>query len=188
VNAAYNIPKTSVTIQQTDVLLLDKLLETTNTESFTIRACNALSCIIRHSLDMSYTSDRSSFFSPDGKFDISGVLEVWSGYHHSVQALMDGNLIINVDIAYAVFRKGNMSLLDFLKLVAEKDIESIFLSGRPSTELGRYLIGVPVVTTHGSVQSRFKIAGFGTKHTQSNFNFPYTRGYPLVLKVITGLK
>jgi eukaryotic translation initiation factor 2C len=57
-----------------------------------------------------------------------GGLEIWRGYHQSVRGMMAGHLGINIDLASCVFRKGGISVLEFLCEV---------LQARDANDLGR---------------------------------------------------
>jgi eukaryotic translation initiation factor 2C len=91
-----------------------------------LHASSALSVALRHVPSMLYTPVGSEFYSPISRTPISGGLEVWRGFHQSVKALMAGHLGINVDIASTVFRKGAISLIDYiLEVGGVRDVNDI---------------------------------------------------------------
>lgn len=107
---------------------------------------------------MLYTPVGGEFYSPISRTPISGGLEVWRGYHQSVRAMMAGHLGINVDIASTVFRKGGITLIEYiLEVTRGRDANDIARMSK--NDLAKIVKGVNVVTTHrGDSKQRFKIA------------------------------
>lgn len=73
---------------------------------------------------------------------------------------MSGHLGINVDIASTVFRKGSISVIDYLfELLGCRNIQDLERLPRLHLRIKEVLKGVSVVTTHrGDQKVRFKVA------------------------------
>ncbi|KAJ3271560.1 hypothetical protein HDV01_006522 [Terramyces sp. JEL0728] len=117
---------------------------------------NALSVVLRHIPSMLFTPVGSNFFTPVDRVPIAGGLEVWRGYHQSIRAMVAGHLGINVDVASTVFRKGNISVLDYLCEIYNVEFNKVQRLSIAQIEKG--LKGVNCITTHrGEMKQRFNI-------------------------------
>ncbi|KAJ2997992.1 hypothetical protein HDV02_004994 [Globomyces sp. JEL0801] len=123
-----------------------------------LHATTALSVVLRHIPSMLFTPG----------FDLLFLIS--SCYHQSIRAMLAGHLGINVDVASTVFRKGEISVIDFI-------LES--MGGRHVDDIKRYSIAslskilraVSVVTTHrGDMKQRFRI-GKVSKDSANSMKF-----------------
>ncbi|KAL2917525.1 hypothetical protein HK105_202806 [Polyrhizophydium stewartii] len=123
-------------------------------------ASTALSVALRHVPSMLFTPVGSNFFTPEGRVPLTGGLEVWRGFHQSVRAMMAGHLGINVDVASTVFRKGEISVIDYaLEVLGVGSPDELMRLPRLYERLNAELKGVNVVTIHrGDQRQRFKIS------------------------------
>lgn len=155
-------------------------------DSSTLETSNALSVLLRYVPSLLYVPHKSEFFSPVSRTSISGGLEIWRGYHQSLRALMAVHLGVNVDIASAVFRKGGMTVIEYLMEVAglRNPADIARMNAR---ELTKHLksnelmilisffnpcspVGVSVITTHrGDQKQRFKISGVSTTSASNEY-------------------
>lgn len=113
-------------------------------DSSSMETANALSALLRYVPSLLYVPHKAEFFSPVSRVPISGGLEIWHGYHQSVKAIMAGHLGVNVDIAVAVFRKGGMSVIDYLLDVAGLNNPNDIARKSPR-ELLKYLKSIELV-------------------------------------------
>jgi eukaryotic translation initiation factor 2C len=163
--------KISVKISQVSQVDFHNLLlyaqgKSINSDSVT-HACTALSAALRYVPSLLYVSIGSNFFSSHGCTDINGGLQVWRGYHQSVRVLMAGHLGINVDVASSVFRKGGITLIEYLyDVFGVRDVQDILR--QPPDAINRMIKGVNVVTNHrGDQKQRFKISKLSRETAKS---------------------
>ncbi|KAI8914093.1 hypothetical protein BC831DRAFT_179551 [Entophlyctis helioformis] len=170
-----------VVIRQTARINLHDLLLFTagkgpETESV-MHASVALSVLIRHVPSMLFTPVGQNFFTPENRRPIMGGLEVWRGYHQSIKSMMAGHLGINIDVASTVFRKGEISVIDYLMELFEiNNPEDIVRIPRYQEKISVELKGVNVVTIHrGDQKQRFKI-GKVSRESAREFKFALKDG------------
>lgn len=163
--------KVDITIKRVASINMHELLlyasgKSRETENV-MHATGALSVALRHVPSMLYTPVGGEFYSPISRTPITGGLEVWRGYHQSVRAMMAGHLGINVDIASTIFRKGGISLIEYiLEVTGGRDVNDIARMNK--NELSKIIKGVNVVTTHrGDQKQRFRIARVADESSDS---------------------
>ncbi|ORZ26299.1 Piwi domain-domain-containing protein [Lobosporangium transversale] len=68
----------------------------------------ALDVLIRHKPSLLYATVGRSFFTPDGKQPLAGILDVWRGFYQSARPTA-GKMMINLDVsATAFFQSGSL--------------------------------------------------------------------------------
>ncbi|EGF76744.1 hypothetical protein BATDEDRAFT_92312 [Batrachochytrium dendrobatidis JAM81] len=142
-----------------------------------MHATSALSILIRHVPSMLFTPVGANFFTPEGRKPISGGLECWRGFHQSIRSMMAGHLGINIDVASTVFRKGEISAIDYcLETLGLRDMDQLSRLPRLSERINGVLKGVSVVTIHrGDQRQRFKI-GRISRESAREFKFANKEG------------
>ncbi|KAJ3325485.1 hypothetical protein HDV06_004344 [Boothiomyces sp. JEL0866] len=161
-----NVVSVKATIKKTSTFNLHQLLlfaQGKSRETENVLSCStALSVLLRHVPSMLFTPVGSNFFTPNDRVPISNGLEVWRGYHQSIKAMMAGHLGINVNVCSTVFRKGNISVLDYLCEYLGCRFGDIPKLSHSLIEKG--LKGVNCVTTHrGDRKQRFNIKKISTE-------------------------
>jgi hypothetical protein len=133
---------------------------------------NALEVILRNPLISKGIIVGRSIYSSNGPTrprEISGGLEVWSGYFHSLRPSL-GRMLLNIDINNtAFFRPG--SLIAILKEICRGQIPSS-LDGHQYNALDRLIKGMKVEVTHrgANFSKKFKVWGLDRSADQIRFN------------------
>lgn len=100
--------------------------------------------------NLEYPFNVRSFFTPEGKKDIRGGLELWQGYFQSLRP-SQGIMYVNVDISTGVMYKAMPLIglcLEFLRKNNPRDL--VRLNDRDRLSLQRFIANVRVETTYGN--------------------------------------
>jgi eukaryotic translation initiation factor 2C len=160
-----------VTFKKVATIELQRLLKfaagETKEDDLVLTASASLSVFLRYIPSLLFVSVGSNFFTPENRIPLAGGLEIWRGVHQSFKSLLAGHLGINVDIAATVFRKGGISVLDYITEVTNcRDISRLSLA-----DISKALKGVSVKTTHrGDMKQRFRVQMI-SKETANTFKF-----------------
>ncbi|KAL1745286.1 Piwi domain-containing protein [Schizophyllum fasciatum] len=111
-----------------------------------ITALQALNVVIRMDPTSKYPFNVRSFYTPQGKMQIGGGIELWRGYFQSVRPAMQ-KLVVNVDVTAGVFYQPGPLIGLCCKFFGRADNNPTFLaslSDRDRLELKRWLTGLKI--------------------------------------------
>lgn len=142
-----------------------------------LHSITAITSFVRHIPSFKFVSIGPNLYSPDERVAVYGGLEIWRGFHQSIRALKAGHLGVNVDVAAAVFRRGNAKLLDLilevLRLHSPEDLVKI--RDLPD-KISSSFKGANMVMTHiPGKKIRFKATGV-CKENANQFSFDGPNG------------
>ena len=166
--------KITISLDHSADIALSRLMDYTagrcSEDESVITAATCLAVLLRHVPAMVYVNVGMNFFTPESRIPMAGGLEIWRGYHQSLRAMMAGHLGINVGLAAAVFKKGGVTVIDFLlDALSLRDIND--LTRRSPAEVKSVLSGVNCTTTHrGDMKQKFKIHSI-TNETANTWMF-----------------
>ncbi|KAL1702475.1 Piwi domain-containing protein [Schizophyllum commune] len=116
-----------------------------------ITAIQALNVVLRMEPTQKYPFNVRSFYTPQGKREIRGGIELWRGYFQSVRPTMH-KLVVNVDVTAAVFYQPGPLISLCLKFFNRDPSNPSYLErlqDRERLELKRWLTGLKVYAGDG---------------------------------------
>uniref|UniRef100_D8PXF5 Argonaute-like protein n=1 Tax=Schizophyllum commune (strain H4-8 / FGSC 9210) TaxID=578458 RepID=D8PXF5_SCHCM len=116
-----------------------------------ITAIQALNVVLRMEPTQKYPFNVRSFYTPQGKREIRGGIELWRGYFQSVRPAMH-KLVVNVDVTAAVFYQSGPLISLCLKFLNRDPGNPGYLErlqDRERLELKRWLTGLKIYAGDG---------------------------------------
>jgi PAZ domain/Mid domain of argonaute/Argonaute linker 1 domain/Argonaute linker 2 domain/Piwi domain len=120
-------------------------------------ALNVLDAVLRHVPSLVYITMSQSFYTPDLATNISGSVQLWPGYHQSLQPSLN-NMLINLDVSATAFQKPGAILEVVKETLGGYTNLGYRLTERDCGRLEASLIGSKIVVVHrGRVQRSYRI-------------------------------
>ncbi|KAF8806120.1 argonaute-like protein [Phlegmacium glaucopus] len=116
-----------------------------------LTAIMALNVVIRMGPNQKYPFNTRSFFTPEGKRNIGGGMELWRGYFQSIRP-SEGRMYVNIDIATGIMYKSGPLIELFMEFFKKNDPSAFApkrgFGERERIRLQKFVSNMRVVTKH----------------------------------------